>query len=98
MSALKVKFAVYGALQGGNENLSQAIDVSSALQNQIDANQGIVTIDNNNMGHDPSVGNQKHFGAIVTLDNTDMYFACVEGQTIDFYHNKPPGMSQAARA
>lgn len=98
MSALKVKFAVYGALQGGNENLSQALDVSGALQKQIDANQGIVTIDNANMGKDPSFGNQKHFGAIVTLDNTDMYFACVEGQTIDFYHSKPPGITQPARA
>ncbi|MCE1180912.1 MAG: hypothetical protein LWW81_01180 [Rhodocyclales bacterium] len=90
MSVLTVKFAVYGGLAGGNENSSQAIDATAVLQNQIDLNQGIVTIDNSSMGTDPSVGNQKYFGAIVSLNNVDRYFACQEGQTIDFFHNKQP--------
>jgi hypothetical protein len=90
MSTLIVKFAVYGALAGGNENQSQAIDVTKALQTAIDNNQGIVRIDSTNMGKDPSVGNGKHFAAIVAQDGENHYFACDEGQTIDFYHWIPP--------
>lgn len=90
MAALTVKYAVYGALAGGNENNSQAVDVAIALQAAIDASQGIVTIDNTTMGGDPSHGNQKHFGACVALDGQDRFFACQEGQTIDFFHTLPP--------
>ena len=86
LAALTVKFAVYGALDKGNENRSQAANVQNALQSAIDANQGIVTIDNTTMGGDPSHGNVKHFGAIVALDSVDRYFACQEGQTVDFFH------------
>ena len=86
LATLTVKFAVYGALDKGNENRSQAANVQNALQGAINANQGIVTINNTTMGGDPSHGNVKHFGAIVTLDSVDRYFACQEGQTVDFYH------------
>lgn len=98
MSILTVKFAVYGALANGNENESQAVDVSDALQTAIDAstNNGIVEINNTNMGGDPSVGNQKHFAAIVSLDGSDRYFACEENQTIDFFHTIPPSNSAEA--
>jgi hypothetical protein len=89
MAALTVQYAVYGALADGNENNSQAADVSAALQASIDGSQGIVTINNDNLGGDPSPGYQKHFGACVALDGTPRYFACQEGQTIDFYHTKP---------
>ncbi|MFD2565764.1 hypothetical protein [Pseudotenacibaculum haliotis] len=85
--SISVNFAVYGALNGGNENKTQAIDVSAALQAQIDANQGIVKISNSTMGCDPSVGNKKHFAASLNVDGTDnVYFACEEGQTVDFHH------------
>lgn len=90
MSALQVQTAVYGALNGGNENKSQAVDVSNALQAAIDQNDGIVTINNANMGGDPSKGNGKHFAAIVALDGVNHYFACKEGQTIDFFHTEAP--------
>ena len=90
MAALTVKCAVYGALANGNENQSQAVDVSQALQAAIDANDGIVQINNTNMGGDPSAGNQKHFAAVVTLDDSDQYYACEENQTIDFFHTIPP--------
>jgi hypothetical protein len=93
MSALVVKFAVYGALAGGDENKTQAVNVQTALQTAIDSSQGIVNINNNTMGGDPSKGNSKHFGAIVALDNVDRYFACYEGQTIDFYHTAEPSDS-----
>ncbi|MGE4279657.1 MAG: hypothetical protein AB7G62_08735 [Magnetospirillum sp.] len=87
MSVLTVKFAVYGALVGGDENKSAAVDVSAALQALIDSNQGIVNINNDNMGGDPAYGDVKHFAAIVALgDNDKRYFACQEGQTIDFFH------------
>jgi hypothetical protein len=98
MSVLQVKFAVYGALQSGNENLSQAIDVTAQLQKQIDANQGIVSITNISMGKDPSFGYTKHFGAIVALDGVNRSFACQEGQTIDFFHNKAVTAADAAAA
>ena len=91
MSALKVNFAVYGALAGGNENSTQAIDVSVALQNAIDASQGIVNISNATMGQDPSPKNTKHFAALVTLDGVAQPYACEENQTIDFYHWIAPG-------
>lgn len=94
MAALVVRYAVYGALADNNENNSQAVDVTSALQAAIDATQGIVTVNNDSMGGDPSVGIKKYFGANVALDGADRYFACVEGQTIDFFHTKP--ISQAA--
>jgi hypothetical protein len=94
MPALVVKYAVYGALADNNENLSQAVDVSSALQTAIDTTQGIVTINNDSMGGDPSPGIKKYFGANVALDGVSRYFACIEGQTIDFFHTK--ALSQAA--
>lgn len=90
MAALTVQIAVYGALDGGNENKAQAVDVTAALQAAIDANQGVVTINNTTMGGDPSKGNGKHFGAVVALDGTARYFACKEGQTIDFFHTEAP--------
>ena len=93
MTVLTVKFAVYGALNGGNENQSQVVNVQEVLQAAIDQNQGIVTISNATMGGDPSFGNGKHFGAVVTLDSVDRYFACAEGQTIDFFHTKAPGQN-----
>jgi hypothetical protein len=86
MSALTVNFAVYGALAGGNENSTQAIDVARVLQDAINASQGIVKIDNTTMGQDPSKGNDKHFAASVSLDGVPQPYACKEGQTIDFYH------------
>ena len=90
MSDLTVVFAVYGALKGGNQDECQAVNVKEILQTAINASQGIVKIDNSTMGGDPSVGNTKHFGAIVTHDSKTNYFACKEGQTIDFYHTLPP--------
>lgn len=93
MSALTVKYAVYGALNGGNENKSQAVDVSKALQNAINSSSGIVKISNDTLGGDPSKGNQKHFAAIVSLDSVDQFFACQEGQTIDFFHTETPSKS-----
>ena len=93
MSVLTVQFAVYGSLNGGNENKSQAVNVQQALQSAIDASQGIVTINNSTMGGDPSKGNDKHFAAIVSLDNSPQYFACEEGQTIDFFHTEAPSGS-----
>lgn len=89
MSVLTVQCAVYGALNGGNENNSQAVNVQQALQAAIDTNQGIVPITNDTMGGDPSPGNTKHFGAVVALDAVARCFACEEGQTIDFFHTQP---------
>jgi hypothetical protein len=89
--ALVVKHAVYGALPGGNEFFlpvefpDQAFDVTRQLKGFIDAEGGVVACDNNHFG-DPSPGNRKHFGAVVERDGVDLFFACEEGQTIDFNH------------
>ena len=90
MSEIRVQFAVYGALARGNENESQAKSVTSILQNLINSNDGIVTINNETMNRDPSPGNGKHFGAELIRDGGTYYFACAEGQTIDFLHGGSP--------
>jgi hypothetical protein len=83
-SALSVKFAVYGALPGGSPVDAQAFDVGARLQDLLNLHQdGRVAIDNDSFG-DPSVGNTKHFAAIVSRGGSDLHFACQEGQTIDF--------------
>lgn len=90
MSTFTVKFAVYGALKDGNENQTQAISVAAPLQSALTKNDGIVSISNSTFGTDPSKGTKKHFGALVTVNGVDQYFACQEGQTIDFAHSIPP--------
>jgi hypothetical protein len=40
----------------------------------------------------------KHFGAIVALDGVNRSFACQEGQTIDFFHNKAVTTADVAAA
>ena len=83
MANLIVKNAIYGALVDGKPERAQALNVSTALQQLINTQAGVVTIDNANFG-DPAPGNAKHFGALVTRDKQDLYFACKEGQQIDF--------------
>jgi hypothetical protein len=82
-SGLVVRFAVYGALPGGNESDAQAFDVTALVQAAVNESGGTVACDNASFG-DPSVGNQKHFAAVVNRGGHDLYFACVENQTIDF--------------
>jgi hypothetical protein len=82
-SGLAVKFAVYGALPGGNESDAQAFDVTALVQAIVNESGGTVACDNASFG-DPSPGNNKHFAAVVNRRGTDLYFACIEGQTIDF--------------
>ncbi|HEY3570871.1 MAG TPA: hypothetical protein VGP73_23275 [Thermoanaerobaculia bacterium] len=82
----QVLSATYGALAGGNPDDTQASIVTQALQNQLPPNSsGVVNINNSTMGGDPSPGNTKHFGAIVSVNGgAPQPFACQEGQTIDF--------------
>ena len=97
MENLQVRYAVYGALAGGNPDASQAVDVTGSLQDHINRRQGVVTINNQNMGGDPSVGNVKHFGACVLVNGQPKFFACQEGQTIDFNHSKAPDTQLVAK-
>jgi hypothetical protein len=80
---LVAQFAVYGALPGGDQNRAQGRDVRNVLQDSFDRNDSFVKCDNATFG-DPSPGNGKHFAAIVTRDGRNFFFACNEGQSIDF--------------
>src|SRR5450631_1294235 len=80
---LAVQFAVYGALNGGDRSKAQAFDVSARLQIELNRTGGKVLINDDLFG-DPSKNNKKHFAAVVTRGGVDLYFACAEGQTIDF--------------
>lgn len=83
-----VKFASYGALPGNDTSSSEnalANNVANILQQQIGDHGGIVTINNTTMGGDPAHGHTKHFGGAVSRGDGLVYFyACQEGQTIDF--------------
>src|SRR5262249_18999646 len=80
---LVAQFAVYGALPGGDRNQAKAKDVRNDLQGFFGRNYSFVTWCNGTFG-DPSPGNGKHFAAIVTRDGRNFFFACNEGQSIDF--------------
>ncbi|HEY0729426.1 MAG TPA: hypothetical protein VGD38_15205 [Pyrinomonadaceae bacterium] len=88
MSVLQVQVAVYGALCGGPDQM-HARDVTAQLQAALNSktNNGVVNINNDSMGGDPCSGKTKAFGAVVTLDGTPLFFACLEGQTVDFFHS-----------
>ena len=88
MGALQVQVAVYGALCGGQDDM-HARDVTGLLQAALDhaSPKGVVNINNDSMGSDPCSGKTKAFGAVVTLDGTPLFFACLEGQTVDFFHS-----------
>jgi hypothetical protein len=89
MSSLVVQFAVYGRLCGGGADSMHAFNCAPQLQSALDSHQkGVVTISNESMGGDPCPGNTKFFGAIVSLDGVDMYFAGEENDTIDFFHSQ----------
>jgi hypothetical protein len=83
--SLVVKSAVYGALPGGNPDAAQAFNVTKSLQTLINDNAGVVAINNTSIG-DPSPDNVKHFGAVVNRNGQNFFFACQEGQSIDFNH------------
>ena len=89
MSALQVKVAIYGALCGGQDQM-HAMDVTTQLQAALDSagNSGIVNINNDSMGGDPCRGTTKAFGAVVALNGVPLFYACLEGQTIDFFHSQ----------
>ena len=90
MSSLVVQFAVYGRLCGGGADSMHAINCAPQLQAALDShkNNGVVTISNDSMGGDPCPGNTKYFGAVVSLDGVDMYFAGEENDQIDFFHSQ----------
>ena len=81
----QVQFAVYGALFNGDENDMRANDVTGVLQDQLNnSSSGVLNINNDTMGGDPCVGYTKAFGALVVVADDPKWFACTEGQTIDF--------------
>jgi hypothetical protein len=83
---LQVIFAAYGGLRDGNQDNTEAAEVTGAVQQRInESSNGVVTINNANMGGDPAQGVVKHFGAIVqNEEGRRRAFACQENQTIAF--------------
>jgi hypothetical protein len=82
-SLFTVKFAVYGALPGGDPSNAQAADVTAVVQTLLNRSGGAAVECNQQNFGDPSPGNKKHFAAIVTRGGRDFHFACQERQTID---------------
>jgi hypothetical protein len=82
----QVNYAIYGALNNNAEDQAQAFSLSSQLAAAITAYQGIVPINNTTFGGDPCFGYTKNFGACLSNGANNYYFACQEGQTIDFFH------------
>jgi hypothetical protein len=81
---IKVKQAVFGALKGGDPLADRAADVAGMLQALINySNDGSVLISHETLG-DPDPGELKHFAATVERGGKDYYYACQEGQTINF--------------
>jgi hypothetical protein len=79
-----VRFAIYGALRGGNPETAVAYDVTERLQYEIDQSRSKQVKANSEIFDDPSPGTKKQFGAIINRDGTDFLFACEEGQMINF--------------
>jgi hypothetical protein len=80
---LIVKFAVYGALPGGDRSNAKTIVAKGFLQGLLNKNP-IVVCNNETFQNDPASGNLKHFAAMVHRGGRDFAFACAEGQTINF--------------
>lgn len=80
---MTVLFATYGALPNGSESNAQAFDVTAVVQAMLNQSGGPVACNNTSFG-DPSPNNAKHFAAMVFRGGNNHYFACAEGQTIDF--------------
>jgi hypothetical protein len=81
---LAVKFAVYGALPHSDSTNAQAYDVTALLQAFLNIHQDGNVVCGNGLFGDPSFGSRKHFAAVITRPEGDFFFACEEGQTIDF--------------
>ena len=90
-----VKSAVYGGTDVDSPNKSKAKDVSNELQKHLNAGHVKLCISNGLPSpnpkvlpyppfNDPAKGLGKAFAAIVSINKNDHYFACNEGQTIDF--------------
>lgn len=82
-TGVAVKFAVYGALPGGDKTHAEATDVTALLQAELNITGGTAVCGDGLFG-DPSPNNKKHFAAVVTRGDEDYYYACAEGQTINF--------------
>lgn len=83
MSDYKVKFAVWGAIPNGDAKKDEAGDISEMLQAILNSRGSVVKFTTDNF-HDTAKGHEKHFAGIVARDGADHYFACAEGQSIDF--------------
>ena len=82
-TGLTVRFAVYGALPGGDSEKAQAFDVGTRLQEILGRGFDTLICGNGAFG-DPSPGNRKHFAAVVARDGQDFAFACEEDQRLTF--------------
>ena len=84
MYPIIVKFACYGALVNGDSTQCRSANVQKLLQALIDKGTTTVEINNQTMGGDPSPGNPKHFGALISQAGEERFYNCGEGQSLDF--------------
>jgi len=84
MNNIKVIRAQYGTFDENNSNKWQTTDVTQTLQKVINTSGGYVEIDNNTMETNSPSNNTKHFAAIIEHNSTPYFFACSEGQTVNF--------------
>jgi hypothetical protein len=94
-----VDFAIYGALPDSKANEAAAYDVTARVLEDLnsldEASGGILQIGGPIfIGADPAPGNTKHFGALVN----NRYFACQEGQTINFNSGGGPSSGSSGPA
>ncbi len=84
MYPILVKFACYGALISENSNQCHSANVQKVLQAILDKGTTTIEINSQNMGGDPSPGNRKHFGALISQAGEERFYNCGEGESLDF--------------
>ena len=84
MYPIIVKYACYGALTNDTPPQCQSVNVQKQLQKALNSDSSAIEINNTTMGGDPSPGNVKHFGALISQGGEERSYNCGEGQTIDF--------------
>ncbi len=80
---MTVSITIDTAIYGGSDELCQARDITQALQKKINNGYTSITFDNATFG-DTTLGVEKGFAVVATIDDIQYAYAGKEGDTIDF--------------